>query len=105
VRAGSAEQCHGRVANVLVNHSAVSIDGRVDDAEETLEQSMDLFGVQLRREPRVTNNIAEHHSDRPPVSFAAGVDIGDSGVALTKRPTAAAAEAIRGVVGVTAFFA
>src|SRR5208282_949288 len=59
----------------------IPIDGRVDDCEETLQQGMDLLRVQLRREPGIADDVAEHDSDRPSVTFTAGVDLGDSGFA------------------------
>src|ERR1700722_1483079 len=105
VRTGSAEQRHGGVADVLVDHPAVPIDGRVDYGEEALEPRMDLFGGQLRRELSISDNVAEHDSDGPSVAFATGAATGDSGLALAERPAATAAEAVRGVIRVTAFLA
>ena len=74
-----AEQRHGRVADVLVDHPAVPIDGRVDDGEETLEQSMDFLGVELRRELRIADKVTEHDSDGTSVADAGAWVFGGSG--------------------------
>ena len=91
---------------MLVDHPPVPVDDPVHDGEEkSLEQRVDLLGVQLRREPGIADDVTEHDSDRASVAFAAGVGLGANGFASTKRPAAASAKAIQGVIGVAAFFA
>ena len=105
VRAGRAKQRHGGIADVLVDHPAVPVDDPVHHGEESLKQRVHLLGVQLRQEPGIANDVTEHDSDRASVAFAAGVGLGANGFASTKRPAAASAKAIQGVIGVAAFFA
>ncbi len=44
-----AEQSHGRVADVLVDRSSEPVDDGVDQGEETLQQRVHVFRIQLRR--------------------------------------------------------
>ena len=44
-----AEQRHRRVADVLVDGSAEAVHNCVNQREETLQQRMDVFRIQLRR--------------------------------------------------------
>ena len=66
-----AEQSHRRVADVLVDRSAEAVHDRVDQGKETLQQRMDVFRIQLRREARIANQIAEKNRDRTTVAFRA----------------------------------
>ena len=97
--AWGAEKRHRGVPHVLVDHSAVSIDGRIDNGEETLEQGVDLLGVQSRRQARIADNVAEHDRDRATVAFGLH---GRFRVVVVDGASAAPAEAIGGVVRVAA---
>jgi len=99
VSAWGAEKRHRSVPHVLVDHSAVSIDDRIDNGEETLEQGADLLGVQFRRQARIADNVAEHDRDRTTVAFALD---GRFRVVLVDGASATPAEAIGGVVRVAA---
>lgn len=100
-----AEQHHGRVADMLVDHPAVAIDDRIDDGEETLQQSVDFLGVELRGEPRIADKVAEHDGDGPPVAAVDDGALDDGGLALADRPAAAAAIVIGGLIRIAASLA
>ena len=75
------------------------LDARIDNGEETLQQGVDLLGVQSRRQARIANNVAEHDRDRTTVAFAFD---GRFSVVLVDGASATPAEAIGGVVQVAA---
>src|SRR5208283_4477304 len=101
VSARCAKQRHCRVADVLVDDAAVAIDGRIDDGEEPLEQSVDFLRVQRRRQPRIADKVAEHDRDGTSVAEGGSTDLGES-VAFATRTSAAAAESIGGLVDIAA---
>ena len=102
-----AEQSHRRVADVLVDGSAEAVHDRIDEREETLQQRMDVFRIQLRRESRVTNQIAEENRDRTavPLGRLAAALCGRRDARIGKKAPAAAAIPVATVVGIAAFAA
>ena len=100
--ARGAEQRHCRVADMLVDRAAVALDGGVDHAKKLLEQRPDLLRVELRRQARVADQIAEHDCDRTPVAVGLSGTIGGGFRLALQRTPAAPAESIGRVVDVAA---
>ena len=73
MRHRSAEDRHDRIADVLVDAAAEALDDRVDDAEEALEQLMDVFGIELLRQLRIAAKIGEQDGDGTALGFGAAV--------------------------------
>ncbi len=99
-----AEQGHRRIADVLVDGSAEAVDDRVDQGEESLQQRVHVFRIELRREAGETNQIAEQHRDRPTVALwrLAAAPFRWRGAVVGKEPPAPAAIPIAAFVGVAA---
>jgi len=102
-----AEQRHRRVADVLVDGSAEAVHDRVDQREETLQQRMDVFRIQLRRQARVADQITEEDRDwtAVPLRRLAAALYWRRDASFGKEPPAAAAIPIAALVGVAAFAA
>ncbi len=100
-----AEQRHRRVADVLVDRSAEAVDDRVDQREEALQQCVHFFRIELRREARITNQIAKQNRDRTTVALGNGAAtrFGRRDAIVGEEPPAAAAVPGAAFVGVTAF--
>ena len=99
-----AEQRHRRVADVLVDCSAETVDDRVDQSEEALQQRVHLFRIEFRREARIANQIAKQNRYRPTVALGNGAArFGRRRAIAGEEPSATAAVPSAAFVGVTAF--
>jgi hypothetical protein len=97
-----AEQRNCRIADMLVDRTAVALDDDVDHAEELLEQRPDLLWVKLRRQAGVADQVTKHNCDGSPVAIGLFGTI-DGGFRLAlQRTSTTTAEPIGRVVDVAA---
>ena len=65
MRDRGAEQRHRCIADMFVDRSAETLDDdRIDEAEKAIQQPVNVFRLQLRRQVHIPHDIAEENSDR-----------------------------------------
>ena len=67
---GSAEHPHDTIADVLVDGPAMALDGAIDRFKECAKQAMDLFRIQVARQPGEPHKIGEQDRHLPTVAFS-----------------------------------
>src|ERR1700687_5630193 len=100
-----SEQRHRRVADVLVNRPSKAVDSCINKCKEALQQGMDLFGIEHRREAGVDQPNAENHRTTASLRSKIPLSADRPNPFAAKRMTAAAAKALGRLVRKTAILA
>ena len=65
---GAPNTAHDTIANVLVDGPAVAVDGAIDRFKECAKQAMDLFRIEVARQPREAGEVGEQDRHLPTVA-------------------------------------